>query len=207
MGSAAREGARRVSDGQEDVTGLLRRWRDGDSEAMDRLVPLVYDELRRVARRYLRGEAPGHTLQTTALVHEAYLRLVKAEIPFQDRVHFFAVAANTMRRILVDHARAGRSAKRGGGATRLPLETALQRPAAPETDLVEIDDALRRLEREDERKGRVVELHFFGGLGYEEIAELLGISPSTVRWDMRIAKAWLRRELAGPRDAPPESSR
>jgi len=196
-----------VSGDPGAVTGLLRRWREGDREAMDRLVPLVYDELRRVARAYLSGESPGHTLQTTALVHEAYVRLVKAEIPFQDRVHFFAVAAGSMRRILVDHARARKSVKRGGDAPRVPLETALQHPAAPETGLVEIDEALKRLEQENERKGRVVELHFFGGLEYEEIAELLGISPSTVRWDMRIAKAWLRRELKSPRDPDPEPDR
>ena len=189
-----------MSGEQGEVTRLLRKWRDGDKDAMDTLLPLVYEELRRVARNYLIGEAPGHTLQTTALVHEAYLRLVKAEIPWQDRVHFFAVAASSMRRILVDHARAKKSAKRGGGAVRVPLETALARPAAEESDLLEIDEALTRLAKEDERKSRVVELHFFGGLKYEEIGELLDISPSTVRWDMRIAKAWLRRELS---PAPP----
>jgi len=186
-----------MSGAEGDVTQLLRRWRDGEKEAMDSLLPIVYDELRRVARGYLGGEAPGHTLQTTALVHEAYIRLVKAEIPWQDRVHFFAVAATSMRRILVDHARAKRSAKRGGGEKRVPLDEALEQPAAEGSGLEEIDEALTRLAAEDERKSRVVELHFFGGLKHEEIADLLGISPSTVRWDMRLAKAWLRRELSG----------
>jgi len=191
-----------VSEEQGEVTRLLRKWRAGEKDAMDSLLPLVYEELRRVARSYLSGEAPGHTLQTTALVHEAYVRLVKAEIPWQDRVHFFAVAASSMRRILVDHARAKKSAKRGGGAVRIPLDTALASPAAEDSDLVEIDEALTRLATEDMRKSRVVELHYFGGLKYEEIGELLGISPSTVRWDMRIARAWLRRELSPGR--PPD---
>jgi RNA polymerase sigma factor (TIGR02999 family) len=129
-------------------------------------------------------------------VHEAYLRLVKADIPWQDRVHFFAVAARSMRRILVEHARARKSTKRGGGAAHVSLDAALLKAAQPDAALIAIDDALKRLEELDERKSRVVELHFFGGLEYGEIADLLAISPSTVRGDMRFAKAWLRRELA-----------
>ncbi len=156
----------------------------------------VYDELRRVARRHMRRESPGHTLQTTAIVHEAFLRLADAGVSWNDRDHFFAVAATQMRRILVDHARARIRSKRGGGARPLPLDEALAAAATPNEDLLAVDDALDRLSLHDARKGRVVELHFFGGLGYEEIARILGVSLSTVRLDMRFAKAWLRKELS-----------
>ena len=177
------------------VTQLLQQWRQGNPAAVDELMAAVYDELRRLARRHMRRESPGHTLQTTALVHEAFLRLAEADLPWQDRDHFFAVAATQMRRILVDHARARIRSKRGGGARPLPLDEALAAPARSSEDLLAVDDALDRLSAHDARKGRVVELHFFGGLGYPEIARLLGVSLSTVRLDMRFAKAWLRKEL------------
>jgi RNA polymerase sigma factor (TIGR02999 family) len=163
---------------------------------VDELMAAVYDELRRVARRHMRRERGGHTLQTTALVHEAFLRLADADLPWQDRDHFFSVAAIQMRRVLVDHARARIRSKRGGGARALPLDEALAAPARSSQDLLEVDEALTRLSAQDARKSRVVELHFFGGLGYPEIARVLGVSLSTVRLDMRFAKAWLRRELA-----------
>jgi RNA polymerase sigma factor (TIGR02999 family) len=167
---------------------------------VDELMAAVYEDLRRVARRHMRRERAGHTLQTTALVHEAFLRLADADLPWQDRAHFFAVAATQMRRILVDHARARVRAKRGGPARPLPLDEALAGTARSCEELVEVDEALRRLSAQDPRKGRVVELHFFGGLSYPEIARLLDVSLSTVRLDMRFAKAWLRKELtAGQR--------
>jgi RNA polymerase sigma factor (TIGR02999 family) len=181
------------------VTQLLHQWRGGNRAALEELLVEVYDELRRLARRHMRRERDGHTLQTTALVHEAFLRLADADVPWQDRAHFFSVAASQMRRILVDHARARASAKRGGKARRLTLDEALAAPSRHVDDLLVIDEALVRLAGEDPRKSRVVELHFFGGLTYEEIAEVLGVSLSTVRFDMRFAKAWLRRELTkGP---------
>ena len=185
------------------VTQLLHEWRGGNRAALEPLLVEVYDELRRLARRHMRRERAGHTLQTTALVHEAFLRLADSDVPWQDRAHFFAVAASQMRRILVDHARARGSAKRGGGARRSTLDEALAAPSRHADDLIEIDEALARLTEADPRKSRVVELHFFGGLTYEEIAEVLSVSLSTVRIDMRFAKAWLRTELTkGPQPGP-----
>ena len=177
------------------VTQLLHEWRGGNEAARDELLVQVYQELRRVARRHMRRERAGHTLQTTAVVHEAFLRLADSDVPWQDRAHFFAVAAGQMRRVLVDHARARASAKRGGGALRLPLDEALAAPARHSDELLEIDQALVRLAERDPRKSRVVELHFFGGLTYDEIAEVVGVSPATVRVDMRFAMAWLRSDL------------
>jgi len=188
------------------VTQLLHEWRGGNRAALEQLLVEVYDELRRLARRHMRRERAGHTLQTTALVHEAFLRLADSDVPWQDRAHFFAVAASQMRRILVDHARARASAKRGGKARRLTLDEALAAPSRHVDELLAIDEALVRLGEEDPRKSRVVELHFFGGLTYEEIAEVLGVSLSTVRFDMRFAKAWLRREFTkGPPPGPAEA--
>ena len=177
------------------VTDLLRAWRRGDPAAFDRLTPLVYDELRRRARHYLRGERPDHTLRPTALVHEVFLRLVHLDdIDWQDRAHFFALAARQMRRILVDSARARRYGKRGGGAPNVTFEEGLAISArAP--DLVALDDALELLAAQDERKARVVELRFFGGLANEEIAAALGISSDTVTRDWKMARLWLQREL------------
>lgn len=178
-----------------DVTTLLRAWRWGGAAALERLTPLVYDELRRRARHYLRAERRDHTLRPTALVHEVFLRLVKIDqVDWQDRNHFFALAARQMRRILVDSARARRYQKRGGAGISVTFDEALavsQRPP----NLVALDDALDSLARTDERKARVVELRFFGGLTNEEIAATIGISSDTVTRDWQMAKLWLRREL------------
>jgi RNA polymerase sigma factor (TIGR02999 family) len=188
-----------LADGPAAVTTLLRAWRRGDQAAMERLAPLVYDELRRRARHYLRGERPNHTLQPTALVHEVYLRMVKLDhVDWHDRAHFFAVAAQNMRRVLVDSARARRYQKRGGGAINVTFDEALA-VSDRSPDLVALDDALDVLAAQDERKARVVELRFFGGLTNEEIAEALGISTDTVTRDWQMAKLWLRRELKNER--------
>ena len=179
-----------------DVAVLLRAWSGGDSTALDQLTPIVYDELRRLARHYLRGERRDHSLQTTALVHEAYLRLVDhTRMQWQDRAHFFAVSAQVMRRILVDHARR-RNVKRGRGLRRVSLEEAILVGGDRPTDLAALDDALTSLAERDPRKAQVVEMRFFGGLSVEESAEVLGVSPVTVMREWRTAKAWLYRELS-----------
>ena len=184
-----------------DVTSLLKAWRRGDEGALRRLTPLVYDHLRAQARRYMRHERPGGTLQGTALVHEAYLRLIEARhVDWQDRSHFYAIASQTMRRILVDAARARAAAKRGGlavrnvGASAGPDSIAAE-DARTAADVVALDDALETLAAMDSRRARVVELRFFGGLSVDETAELLHISPQSVMRDWRLAKAWLMREL------------
>jgi len=186
-----------------EVTQLLLAWNDGDESALEKLLPLVYDELRRLAKRRMRLERPDHTLQTTALINEAYLRLVDARnVHWQNRAHFFALCARLMRRILVDYARRRRYAKRGGGVQPVSLDQPL--PVAPgrSPDLVAVDDALRAFAEVDARKAHVVELRFFGGLTVEETAEVLKVSPETVRRDWRLARAWLLRELGGDgRDA------
>ena len=186
------------SDTPPDITGLLRRWSNGDQAALAELTPLVYEELRRLARHHLAGERQGHTLNTTALVHEAWLRLVTVKDALsQDRAQFFALCAQLMRRILVDHARARLRARRGGGAQRVSLEQALLVSEERSPTLVALDDALNALSALDPRKGRVVELRFFGGLSAEETAEVLKISPESVKRDWRLAKAWLMREVSG----------
>ena len=178
------------------VTRLLREWSDGDQEALDRLIPLVYDELRRLARQYLRHERPGHTLQPTALVHEAYLKLVdQRRTRWQNRAHFFAVAAQLIRRILVDHARSHAAAKRGGGVSTLALETGPGLALEGELNVAALDDALSHLATLDARQARLVELRFFGGLNVAETAEVLGVSSATVKREWQTAKAWLYREL------------
>ena len=177
------------------VTTLLRDWRSGDRAALDELTPLIYDELRRIASRYLRSERTDHTLQATALVNEAFSRLADADIPFQDRAHFYAVAARMMRRILTDYGRSRRSKKRGGGLARVTLEES--RVAVGEApDIVDLDDALQKFAIIDKRKSDILVLHYFGGMTYEETAEALGISAATVDRDLRLAKAWLANELA-----------
>lgn len=184
-----------MAEAASAVTTLLRAWRRGDQAAFERLTPLVYDQLRRRARHYLRGERPNHTLRPTALVHEAYLRLVNLDqVDWQDRSHFFALAARQMRRILVDSARARRYQKRGGGAVSVTFDEALA-VSRRDPDLVALDDALELLAQQDERKVRVVELRFFGGLTNDEIAAALGISSDTVTRDWQMAKLWLRRAL------------
>ncbi len=180
-----------------EVTQLLLAWNDGDESALEKLVPLVYEELRRLARRYMRRERPDHTLQTTALINEAYLQLVDIRnVRWQNRAHFFALSARLMRRILVDFARSRNYAKRGGGAQPISLDQSAAVSPAPSTDLVAVDEALQALTKIDDRKAQVVELRFFGGLTVEESAEVLKVSPETVRRDWRLAKVWLLRELS-----------
>lgn len=180
----------------EEVSGLLRAWSDGDRDALDRLTPIVYAELHRLARRYMRGERPGHSLQATALVNEAYMRLVDYKgMHWQNRAHFFAVSAQLMRRILVEHARR-RNLKRGGGVPHISLDDAVVVGADRDADLVSLDEAMNTLAQFDARKARVVEMRFFGGLSVDETAEVLKVSSITVMRDWSTAKAWLYRELA-----------
>jgi RNA polymerase sigma factor (TIGR02999 family) len=188
-----------------EVSGLLRAWSEGNRDALDKLAPIVYDELRRLARRYMRGERPGHSLQTTTLVNEAYMRLADYKrMKWQDRAHFFAVSAQQMRRILVEHARR-RNLKRGKGIQHVSLdETPIVGPERP-ADLVALDEAMKALACLDPRKVQVVELRFFGGLSVEETAEVLKVSPVTVMRDWSTAKAWLYRELSGRRDDGPRT--
>jgi RNA polymerase sigma factor (TIGR02999 family) len=186
------------SGSSHDITALLRAWGGGDQHALERLIPLVDQELRLVARQCLEGERADPMLETTALINEAYVRLIDTtQAGFHDRAHFFAACALIMRRILVDHARARRTAKRGGGRPALALDEALVVAPEPAADLVAIDEALDALAKVDGRKAKVVELRFFGGLTSEETAAVLKISPETVRRDWRLAKAWLFRELGG----------
>ncbi|MBZ5719178.1 MAG: sigma-70 family RNA polymerase sigma factor [Acidobacteriia bacterium] len=181
-----------------EVTGLLQAWSAGDEEALQKLTPLVYRDLHRAARHYMAGERTGHTLQATALINEVYLRLIDARrMDWQNRAHFFAVCAQLMRRILTDFARSRRYHKRGGGAAHIPLNEALVVGSQPDSDLVVLDDALRRLSLVDERKSRVVELRFFGGLDVKETAAVLKVSNETVMRDWRLAKVWLLRDLSG----------
>ncbi len=182
----------------KEVTQLLRAWMRGEDGARDELYHLVYDELHRLAHRYMSRENPGHTLQTTALVNEAYLKLADASnLNLQDRVHFFAVSANVMRRILVDHARANRAERRGGEAQQITLNEIIEIPQAQNKDVLALNDALDNLAKIDERKSRIVELRYFGGLSVEETAEVMKVSADTVMRDWRFAKAWLQRELSG----------
>jgi RNA polymerase sigma factor (TIGR02999 family) len=176
------------------VTQLLYEWRAGNQEALNQLMPLIYDELRRLAGHYMKSERASHTLQPTALVNEAYIKLVDMEVAWQDRTHFFAVAATLLRRILVDHAKWHRRDKRGGGQVRVTLDDKMV-ASGPDADILAIDDAITRLSALDERKVRIIELHFFGGLTYDEIAEALRISQATVHRELRYAKAWLHHEL------------
>jgi len=180
-----------------EVTQLLLAWNQGDATALEQLIPLVYEELRRLAHRYMDGERPGHTLQTTALVNEAYLRLVdSSRVRWQNRAHFFAVAAQLMRRVLVDFARSRHYLKRGGAAQQVSLEEALMVSAERSAELLALDGALTALAASDARASQVVELRFFGGLSVEETAEVLKVSPETVKRDWNWAKVWLLRELS-----------
>jgi RNA polymerase sigma-70 factor (ECF subfamily) len=185
-----------TSGSQQNVTQLLQAWRLGDSGALDKLIPLVYEELHRLARRYMGRENTGHTLQPTALVNEAYMRLLDArQVEWQNRAHFFAVSAQMMRRILVDFARSRHNLKHGGDAVQVPLDEAIV-SAEPSADLVALDEALKTLAMLDPRQAQVVELRYFGGLSIEETAEVLDVSAGTVRRDWSIAQAWLHRELS-----------
>ena len=182
----------------QNITHLLKEWSDGDERALDRLTPLVYEELRQQAARYLRRERAGHTLQTTALINEAYLRLIDAkDVHWQSRAHFFAIAANLMRRVLVDHARRRDAEKRGGAQLRLTLDERLAVSSTADVDVLAIDEALNKLSAIDSQQALVVELRFFSGLSVEETAAALGISTATVKRDWSVARAWLRREIGG----------
>ncbi len=187
-----------ITQTQRDVTRLLHRWREGEVEALDRLMPLIYEELRRLAHLHLRNERSGHTLNTTALVHEVYLNLVGGvQVPWENRAHFFAVAARAMRRILISYARKRNRLKRGGGRPDLPLDRALVFTQDRFDELIALDQALTALEATDERLCRVVECRYFGGLTIEETAGAMGTSAATVKRDWNMAKAWLRRALYG----------
>jgi RNA polymerase sigma-70 factor, ECF subfamily len=188
-----------MESSSSEVTVLLRQWGDGHQEALERLLPLVHGELRTLAASYMRRERPNHTLQATALVNEAFLKLVdQRAVRWQNRAHFFGIAAQAMRRILVDHARAHASGKRGEGQSHVPLDEATASTDMPSADLLALDEALTRLARFDPQHGRIVELRFFGGLTMEETAEVLHISPATVGRDWTLAKAWLYAELRRP---------
>jgi len=185
-----------VSEKSQEISVILKAWSGGDRASADVLLTLVYDELRKIAAQYLRKENSGHTLQPTALVHEAYMKLVDiSDINWQDRAHFFAVSANVMRHILVDHARAKLAEKRGGDAQRIELDDAISLSNEPNVDLLAVDEALNELANFDEQQSRIVELRFFGGLTIEETAHVVGISPATVKREWAMAKAWLHRKL------------
>ncbi len=185
------------------VSRLLVEWRAGDADALDELMPLVHAELRRLAGGYLRRERPDHTFDPTDLVHEVYLRLVGKDHPgWRDRSHFYAVAAQLMRRILVDHARSLRSDKRGRGMPKIPLDESLDAAVERAADLIALDDALEALARIDERKSKIIELRYFGGLSIEETAEVLGVSVATINKNARVARAWLRAALEGEERSP-----
>jgi RNA polymerase sigma factor (TIGR02999 family) len=188
-------GTKQMLPEQQLVTQLLQQWGSGNKAALDELMPVVYEQLRKLASRCLRAERPDHTLRATALVNEAYLRLVDADIAWQDRVHFFAVSARLLRRILVDHAKAHNRDKRGGGAEKISLDDAVLVGPQTSAGIVELDEALQRLAVHDQRKSELIELLFFGGLTYDETAEALKISPATVHRELKMAKAWLHREL------------
>ena len=186
-----------TSSSPSEVTQLLLDWSNGDKAALDKLMPLVYKELRRLAHHYMRRERPGHTLQTTAIVNEAYLGLIdQRNVQWQNRAHFFGIAAHLMRRILAEYARSRRYAKRGGGAHRVSLDEAMTVSEERASEMVAVDDALTTLAEIDQRKSQIVEMRFFGGLSIEETAEVLGVSPGTVMRDWTLAKAWLRREIS-----------
>jgi RNA polymerase sigma factor (TIGR02999 family) len=178
-----------------DVTHWLQEWSGGDRLALERLTPLVYDELRRIGARHLRGERPNHTLQPTELAHEAFLRLVRQKVSWQNRAHFFGVAAEIMRRMLVDHARRKFAEKRGAGVETISLTIAGDWPASQEVDLIGLEDCLTALATVDPTQSRIVELRFFGGLTIEETAEVMGVSGTTIKREWRLARAWLLREM------------
>jgi RNA polymerase sigma factor (TIGR02999 family) len=185
-----------MSESPGDITRLLAQWQSGNEGALHQLTPLVYKELRRLAQSYLNRERPGHTLQGTALVHEAYLRLIdQREVQWRDRNHFFALSAELIRRILVDHARSKMAEKRGGDQVKLSLEEGMDAAVAGDVDLIALDDALELLARTDPQQSRIVELRYFAGLKIEETAEVLNISPATVKRDWAVAKAFLKREM------------
>ena len=193
-----------MGGGRTPVTGLLQRWQDGERGALEEIAPLIYPELRRIAASHLRRERSGHTLRPTELLHETFLQLIKQEDQtWKNRAHFFGVAAHLMRHILVDHARAKGSGKRGGGMQKVALDEAVSESAARPAQLIALDDALRELEKLDPRKGQIIELRFFGGMSIEETAAAAGISTATVSREQRMAEAWLQRQMSVQADLPP----
>ncbi|TVQ49477.1 MAG: sigma-70 family RNA polymerase sigma factor [Gammaproteobacteria bacterium] len=186
------------------ITRLLERWQAGDEDAFAALAPMVYQTLRCLAAKHLRRESPGHTWQPTDLVHEAFLQIADADVDWTSRAHFFAVAARQMRRLLIDHARGKQRAKRGGDQIRVTFIEDSTPAARADLDLLDLDRALEALAQQDSRKARIIELHVFAGLGYEEMAQLLEVSAATVKRDLRFARAWLTRELNGKREDAPE---
>jgi RNA polymerase sigma factor (TIGR02999 family) len=184
-----------------NFTQLLTEWRSGHPQALERLTPLVYDELRRLARNYMRGERGSHTLQATAVVHEAFMRLIQANVALQDRGHFFALASRLMRRVLVDHAKSRSRIKRNAGIRDALLQNTSETAPLADFDVVALDDALEGLQQMEPRLAQVIELHYFGGLTYDQIAAALGTSPATVHRDIRLARAWLLNEIGGDRPA------
>jgi RNA polymerase sigma factor (TIGR02999 family) len=185
-----------MSESAQDITTLLNDWQGGNERALNELTPLVYNELRRLAQSYINRERPGHTLQGTALLHEAYMRLIdQRQVQWRSRNHFFALAAELIRRILVDHARAKRAEKRGGDHVKLSLEDGMETPIAADVDLIALDDALKLLAQTDPQQSQIVELRYFAGLKIEETADVLHISPATVKRDWAVAKAFLKREM------------
>ena len=185
-----------------EITQMLSRWQGGEAEALNELLPLVYDELSRIARREFHGQPPGHTLQPTALINEAVLRLVDSKISWRDRCHFLAVMTTTIRWVLVDHARARQRDKRGGEAVRVTLSEDIA-GAEPAVDLLDLDEAMTALKAHDDRKARIVELHYFGGLKYDEMAVALDLSEATVHRELRFSRAWLKDRLAGESEGRP----
>ena len=194
------DGGRMTMQVPANFTQLLTEWRSGQPQALDRLTPLVYDELRRLAHNYMRGERGGHTLQATAVVHEAFMRLIQANVALQDRGHFFALASRLMRRVLVDHAKSRSRIKRNAGVRDLLAQDTSETPPA-DFDVVALDDALEGLQQMEPRLAQVIELHYFGGLTYDQIAAAVGISAATVHRDIRLARAWLLDEIGGDRPA------
>jgi RNA polymerase sigma-70 factor (ECF subfamily) len=195
------DGGRMTMQVPANFTQLLTEWRSGQPQALDRLTPLVYDELRRLARNYMRGERGGHTLQATAVVHEAFMRLIQANVALQDRGHFFALASRLMRRVLVDHAKSRSRIKRNAGIRDALVQDSSETAALADFDVVALDDALEGLQQMEPRLAQVIELHYFGGLTYDQIAAALGTSPATVHRDIRLARAWLLNEIGGDRPA------
>ena len=197
--SATPPGEPMTESASHDVTRLLNDWRNGNEQALEKLTPVVYGELRRLAARFLRREREGHTLNATALINEAYLQLIGQQpLDWQNRAHFIGVAAHLMRNILVDHARAHAAAKRGAGVQALPLDEAINIPANAAPNVLALDDALNDLSKHDPRKSRIIELRYFGGLSMDEIAEVTGLSVATLRRDLRMAEAWLGRQIQKP---------
>jgi RNA polymerase sigma factor (TIGR02999 family) len=195
------DGGRMTMQVPANFTQLLTEWRSGHPQALERLTPLVYDELRRLARNYMRGERGSHTLQATAVVHEAFMRLIQANVALQDRGHFFALASRLMRRVLVDHAKSRSRIKRNAGIRDALLQSTGETAPPADFDVVALDDALEGLQQMEPRLAQVIELHYFGGLTYDQIAAALGTSPATVHRDIRLARAWLLNEIGGDRPA------